>query len=288
MDFLSISIEDENYPSLLKEIDKPPQKIYLRGELPNDKFQYVAIVGTRKATKAGRDLAEQTAKELVRAGVVVVSGLAMGIDTAAHKGTLSANGKTVVVLGNGIDSVYPASNEKLAEQIIKSGGAIISEYGTDEPSYKGRFIERNRIISGLSLGVVVIEAPVRSGAPTTARFAGEQGRGVFVFPGQAKSPQYEGSHALIRDSAMLVTKTSEILEDIGIETSKDQVAKTHDLRPEEHDVLQVLVESGRVLSVDRIIELTKLEPHVVSKVIATLTIYEIIKESELGYEISNS
>lgn len=288
MDFTNISIEDENYPFLFKEIDKPPQKIYLRGKLPNDKLPHVAIVGTRKATSTGRDLTEQTAKELVRAGVVVVSGLAMGIDTAAHKGALSAKGKTVAVLGNGIDSVYPASNEKLAKQIIESDGAIISEYGSDEPSYKGRFIERNRIISGLSLGVVVIEAPYRSGAITTARFAGEQGRGVFVFPGQAKNPQYEGSHALIRDGAMLVTKTSEILEDIGVEISKEQVAKTHDLRPEEHDVVQVLVEAGSALSVDRIIELTKLEPHIVSKVIATLTIYEIIKESELGYEISNS
>jgi len=288
VNFSTINNGNADYPSLLAEIDGAPSTLYVRGSLPAPDLPAIAIVGTRKATKDGRDLAERIAKGLADAGVVVVSGLAMGIDTAAHKGALFGKGKTIAVLGNGIDSVYPASNEKLAKQIIDGGGAIVSEYGPGEPSYKGNFIERNRIISGLSLGTVVVEAPARSGALATARFAGEQGRSVFVFPGAAKSVNYEGSHALIRDGAMLVTKTSEILEDLGLETFAKKRVDTYELRPEEHTVVQALTEAGKPLSVDMIIELTKLEPHMVSKSIAMLTIYEIVKESELGYEISNS
>jgi len=288
MEFTSISVEDKNYPALLKEIPGAPAKIYIRGTLHKPGLPTVAIVGTRKATKDGRELAAATAKKLAKAGVVVVSGLAMGVDTAAHVGTLNGNGVTIAVLGNGIDSVYPAQNQKLAQKIIKNGGGIISEYGLDEPSYKGRFIERNRIISGLSLGVVVIEAPERSGALTTARFAAEQGRDVFVFPGPAKSPHYAGSHALIRDGATLVTKTSDILEDIGVTASLDSSTATKNLKPDEYAVVQAISGAGRPLSVDMIIELTTLEPHMVSQVVATLTIDDIIKEGELGYEISNS
>src|SRR3989344_7367046 len=170
----TINITDAGYPSLLSEIQSAPSQIFVRGLLPDSALPTVAIVGTRKATKDGRELARKTAMELAEAGVVVISGLAMGIDTEAHKGALKVKGITIAVLGNGIGSIYPAQNERLAKEILETSGTIISEYGSDEPSYKYRFIERNRIISGLSLGVVVIEAPEQSGALSTARFAGEQ------------------------------------------------------------------------------------------------------------------
>jgi len=287
MKFECIDLDNNNYPSLLKEIQNPPSCIYVRGELSNG-LPSVAIVGTRKATTEGKRLAENIAYEIASCGVSIASGLAMGIDTAAHRGALRANGTTVAVLGNGIDSVYPVQNEKLAEDIIKNGGAVISEYGPGEPSFKGRFLERNRIISGISLGTVVIEAPLRSGALNTAKFAGEQGRHVFAIPGPVTSSHYEGSHRLIRDGVTLVTSAAEILEDIGIKSNKSAMRKSRELSADEYNVVSVLENAGKPLNVDTIIELTTLEPHMVSQVITTLAIEDIVKESDLGYEISNS
>lgn len=283
-----INITDAGYPGLLNEIQGAPSPIFVRGTLPEGTKPTVAIVGTRKATKDGRELARKTAMELAEAGIVVVSGLAMGIDTEAHKGTLKAHGITVAVLGNGIDSVYPVQNERLAREILETGGAIISEYSSDEPSYKYRFIERNRIISGLSLGVVVIEAPEQSGALSTARFAGEQGRSIFVFPNAPHNKNYAGSHALIRDGATLVTKTDDILEDLGIEKTSKTSEKLKELDANEYKVLSVISEAGKPVNIDTIIELTTLEPHVVSNIITMLVIEGIIKEGNFGYEISNS
>ena len=287
MNFSHISVEDEHYPNLLKEIQNPPGEIYFRGALPELKLPMVSIVGTRKATREGKELAGQIAKELVGAGVTVVSGLAMGIDTAAHRGALDGGGSTIAVLGNGIDSVYPAQNYKLAERIIKMGGTIISEYAPGEPSFKHRFIERNRIISGLSLGVVVVEAPGRSGALSTARFAGEQGRGVFVFPSSPKNKNYEGSHSLIRDGATLITKTDDILEDLDIDRQASSPLMTRELNAEEYRVVSAISAAGKPINVDMIIELTTLEPHAVSRVVTMLTVEGIIIETETGYEISN-
>ena len=288
MHFSLIDTENENYPELLMEIQSPPSPLYLMGSLPDQTLPTVAIVGTRKASRDGRELARKTAKELSEAGVVIVSGLAMGIDTEAHKGTLEAGGVTIAVLGNGIDSVYPAQNEKLAKKILEKGGAIVSEYGPGEPSYRNRFIERNRIISGLSLGVVVIEAPERSGALSTARFAGEEGRSVFVFPNSPRNKNYSGSHALIRDGATLVTDTEEILEDLGIGPVHKTEKKMKNLSEDEYRVLRVVANAGKPINIDMIIEETTLDPHVASNVIATLVIEGIIKEGNTGYEISNS
>ena len=288
MDFHTINIEDNEYPPLLKEVENAPSVLYVRGSLPEVQTSTIAIVGTRKATKASKELAYETARDLAKAGVTVISGLAMGIDTEAHRGTLDAGGTTVAVLGNGIDSVYPAQNEKLARAILENGGGIISEYGPAEPSFAWRFIERNRIISGLSLGVVVIEAPERSGAISTARFAAEQGRSVFVFPSSPHNRSYAGSHELIRDGATLVTNTAQILEDLGINTKRERRRVTLDLSGDEYRVVAVLSEAGKPLSIDTIIELTTLEPHVASEVITTLVVEGVIKEGSTGYEISNS
>ena len=209
-----IKIDDKKYPSLLKEIQNPPKEIFVRGTLPGADKICIAIVGTRKATSEGRVLAKKIAKLCAEKSWVVVSGLAMGIDTAAHEGALEGEGETIAVLGCGADSIYPAQNENLGRK-IEQHGAIISEYPNGTPALPHRFLERNRIVAGLSVATIVIEAPAQSGALVTARLASESGREVFVFPGSAGHPQYRGSHALIRDGARLVNSFEDIMEDLS-------------------------------------------------------------------------
>jgi DNA processing protein len=212
--YKTITLEDSMYPPLLREVQNPPRKLYIKGEL-SYKNLIVAIVGTRKASESGIKLAHLYAKSLVEAGYSIISGLALGIDTAAHKGALDSSGVTIAVLGNSIDSIYPPQNKELSDKIIQKG-AIISEYGPGETIAKRNFLERNRIISGMSIATIVIEAPSRSGAIATARLAGEQGRDVFVVPGSVDDPNYEGSNSLIRDGAILVRSIKDVIEDIRI------------------------------------------------------------------------
>ena len=209
--YKTLKIEDPPYPKLLKEIPDPPYLLYIRGQLPNTS-KAIAIVGTRKASDEGKELAHNIAFELAKENFVIVSGLALGIDTAAHQGTLRAKGKTISVLGNSIDDVYPSDNKPLATQIVESKGAVISEYGPGEKIEKENFLRRNRIVSGLSIATVVIEAPARSGSLATARLAGEQGRDVFVVPGNVNDENYKGSNSLIRDGALLVRSAKDVLE----------------------------------------------------------------------------
>lgn len=295
MNFQIIDANSEDYPFLLKEIQNPPKQIYLRGALPGAKVPVIAIVGTRKATTAGMGLAEEVAKGLARQGIVIASGLAMGIDAAAHKGALNAGGKTVAVLGNGINEIYPAQNERLAEAILKTGGAIISEYPPGEPSFKQNFIHRNRIISGISVAAVVVEAPIKSGALSTAGFAAEQGRSVFVVPGPVTHPNYIGSHALIRDGATLATKALDILEDLGLlgervneEREMRELPASPELSADESLVLEAIKTAGRPLEVDRIAELANLPPQAVNQGLTGLLLKGFIREASGRYEASYS
>ena len=293
MNFQTITLKDEGYPSLLKEIANPPKQIYIRGMLPKAGTPAIAIVGTRKATTAGVGMAEEIAATLAGAGIVIVSGLAMGIDAAAHRGALSVGGKTVAVLGNGINEIYPAQNEKLAEGILEAGGAIISEYPPGEPSFKQNFIHRNRIISGFSVAVVIVEAPAKSGSLTTAGFAAEQGRSVFVLPGPVTHPNYVGSHALIRDGAILATKAEDVLEDLGLlQGIEGEELGTRidnfqiELNDKENLILRILKEAGRPLEVDRIVSLTKLEPQAINQALTGLMLKGLTRETNGKYEIS--
>ena len=211
----TLEFGEPGYPKFLGEISDAPARIYVRGELKLER-PLIAIVGTRQATAEGKRIAEEFSKDLVEAGFGIISGLALGIDASAHKGALSAGGNTIAVLGNGIDDVYPPENKELANRILESGGAVISEYGPGEPIEKSNFIQRNRIISALSIAVLVIEAPIHSGALVTARTGGEQGKDVFVVPGAIGDPNFEGSHKLIRDGAILVSSVKDILEDLNL------------------------------------------------------------------------
>ena len=204
-----------DFPSLLREIPDAPRKLYYLGAPLGDE-QKIAIVGTRKASLSGLGYAKKFATELAQAGLTIVSGLALGIDSAAHEGALAAGGKTIAVLACGLDTVYPPQNRKLAKKIIDSGGTLVSEYEPGQRAYPANFLARNRIVSGLSLGVLAVEAPERSGTLATCRFAVEQNRDVFVIPGALNNPNYVGSNALIKIGAALVTEPRDILEPLGL------------------------------------------------------------------------
>lgn len=212
-----ISIKNNKYPNQLKNIYDPPAKLYVLGNRSILNQRNFAIVGSRKATQYGKKIAMQISKELAENGLNVVSGLAIGIDSYAHLGCLQVKdaGKTIAVLGSGLDVIYPKENRKLAEQIINSGGCIISEYPIGSKIEKNNFPQRNRIISGLSEGILVVEASKKSGALITAEFGIEQGKEVFAVPGDINREQSEGCNLLIKDGANVVTSSQDIIYVIG-------------------------------------------------------------------------
>lgn len=212
----ALTLDDDRYPRLLRHISSPPPVLYVRGTLVTEDELAVGIVGTRRATSYGTDMAARIAADLAAAGVTVISGLALGIDTVAHRASLDAGGRTVAVFGCGLDTIYPPRNRGLAERIVASG-ALVSEYPIGTRPDARNFPVRNRLISGLSRGVVVVEAPIKSGALITTTFAADQGRDVYAVPGSALSSASAGCHALIRDGATLVTDASQILEELNVE-----------------------------------------------------------------------
>src|SRR5205823_1946128 len=215
--------DDPRYPALLAEIHDPPPLLYVRGSLPPADAPAVAIVGSRSGTTYGRGVAERFGRELAAAGVGVVSGLARGIDAAAHRGALAGGGPTLAVLGCGVDVPYPWENQELARRIIDSG-ALVSEYPLGAAPDAWHFPSRNRIISGLALGSVVIEAARGSGALITAACAVDQNREVFAVPGSIDNPLTQGPHALLRDGARLVTNIDDILQELRLAPEAAQAA----------------------------------------------------------------
>ena len=220
---------DDSYPRMLRELPDPPSTLYVRGELRSTDTLGIAMVGTRGASQYGRAQAERFARSLARAGIVIVSGLARGIDAAAHLGALEAEGRTIGVLANGVGEVYPPQHAELGERIANSG-ALISEMPPGTKPKKGMFPQRNRIISGLTLGTLVIEAAERSGALITARLAGEQGRDVFALPGLVTAPNSRGCHKLIRDGAILVQDPEHVIDALGPLVESVNVAPKQTLR----------------------------------------------------------
>jgi len=210
-----ITLEDSAYPTRLKQIDQPPPVLYALGDLtPQDEWA-VAIVGTRRVTHYGQQAAEEIAAFLAQNGITVVSGLARGVDSIAHRAALEAGGRTIAVLGSGVDKIYPAENRSLAAEMTAKG-AILSDYALGTPPEAGNFPPRNRIIAGLSIAVVVVEAGERSGASITAGFALEQGREVFAVPGNIFSPQSKGTNRLIRNGAHPLLAPEDLLEVLNL------------------------------------------------------------------------
>ncbi|NLT94628.1 MAG: DNA-protecting protein DprA [Clostridia bacterium] len=272
-----ISILDPHYPQSLKNIYSPPPIIYLRGKLPDTSLR-IAIVGSRKASPYGKKIALQFARELSINGVQIISGLARGIDTCGHKGALEGKGGTIAVLGSGIDVVYPRENLELYEQIINAGhSGVISEFPMGTNPQKFYFPLRNRIISGLADGILVIEAGEKSGSLITAEFALEQGKDVFAVPGPVDSSFYKGSHGLIKDGAKLVDSIDDILEEYGqLTLFREKPLKNNRLDTLEKKIFFTL--SWEPKSLEDIIMETKLSPQEVLTALSLLEIKGYIKE----------
>lgn len=235
---------DEVYPPLLRNIDNPPPVLYVVGNLPTADQPMIAIVGTRRMTAYGEMMTRELASYLASNGVAIVSGLARGVDGTAHGTVVNADGTTVAVLGSGVDVIYPPEHRNLAKAIIKKG-AVVSEYAPGTKPDRTNFPQRNRIISGMSSAVIVVEAGEKSGSLITARFAAEQGREVFVVPGNYNAPQSRGANRLIRDGARPLFEKSELLEFIASDLSRTSVSypKAHQLtfeRPEEQTIVELI------------------------------------------------
>lgn len=215
---------DPAYPETLRSLPDPPMWLYLKGDPAALSQPLFAIVGSRNATTQGRRDAHAFAQALAEAGLTIVSGLAEGIDSAAHEGGLAGNGRGVAVVGTGLDRVYPAKNRDLAHRLA-AGGALVSEFALGTPPKPGHFPRRNRIISGLALGVLVVEAAPQSGSLITARLAAEQGREVYAMPGSIHSPLAKGCHQLIKQGAKLVESAADILEELNLPWAREIAAR---------------------------------------------------------------
>ncbi len=273
----AINISDISYPKLLKEIKNPPKVLYYKGKIEPDENCF-AIVGTRRCSDYGKRVALEIAGDLAEAGLTIVSGLAPGIDTFSHQAVVERRKRTIAVLGTGLDkeSIYPQSNLKLAEKILETGGCLLSEYPTGTPGSKITFPQRNRIISGLSLGVLVVEAKEKSGALITANFAFSQKRKVFAVPGSIHSLNSRGPHYLIKRGAKLVESAQDILKELSIESiapkTKEKVSGENQ---EENLILNALEEES--LYIDKIIEKTNLNAAIVAGTLAILEIKSKVK-----------
>jgi len=274
-----ITFSDAEYPQLLRHIHDPPPVLYVQGRVESDSPN-VAIVGSRHATPYGREVTERLSADLARCGLTIVSGMAIGIDTAAHTGTISAGGKTIAVLGCGLDIVYPAQNRELFYQIAETG-AVITEFPFSTPPEAHNFPRRNRVISGLSLGTVVVEATQRSGSLITARLAAEQGREVFAVPGSIASFKSMGTHRLIKQGAKLVEHAQDVIEELNM-APQTSIAEVKDERPidlttEEQTILCEL--SPYPVHIDRLIRRLPLPPAQVSGLLLQLELKGLVTQS---------
>ena len=264
-----VNIEDEDYPELLRNIKNPPAELFYRGDISLASKLSVAIVGTRKATRYGAWVATNLAEKLAGHGVVVTSGLAYGIDVCAHKGALKSNGKTIAVLGSGVDICTPTAHKKVMEEIIKDG-LVISEYPPGTSATKFTFPQRNRIISGISIATVIVEAGLSSGSLITAECAVEQGRDVYAVPGNIDSLLSIGTNKLIKEGALPLIVADDLLDDLGV-TRNPEVYSNMEIGDAEQEVLSYIASQSEV-TVDFLCRLTGKSP---AEINGLLTILEI-------------
>jgi len=283
-----LTCRDPDYPALLREIPDPPPLLYIHGNLHVLQEPQLAMVGSRNPTAAGRQTAIDFARHLSAAGLMITSGLALGIDAAGHQGALDAGAPTIAVMGTGLDRVYPARNRELAHRIA-GVGALVSEFPPGTPPRAEHFPRRNRIISGLSLGTLVVEAAIRSGSLISARYALEQGREVFAIPGSIHNPLARGCHHLIRQGAKLVETAQDIMDELGaLATALDFTATPatdHDRQPQLPDDYAQLLESigFENTSVDMLVKTTHLTPAEVSSMLLQLEMNGYIAANPGGF-----
>lgn len=284
---VALTIEEENYPPALREIHDPPFLLYMKGALRPSDAAAVGVVGSRRTTHYGTEQARKLSFQLARAGFCIVSGLARGIDTAAHEAALAAEGRTVAVLGSGIGNVYPPENQALADRIAENG-AVISEFPVLYVPDKQSFPLRNRIVAGMSQGLLVVEAPARSGALITANQALEQGRTVFAVPGPIDRPTSEGCHRLIRQGAVLVCGAQDVVDELSAglntlaldfsdeATATEPARRTVETSPTEDAILVEL--EGRELTIDALAEATGVPPREVGTCLMRLEMKRAVKQ----------
>lgn len=235
-----ISPQSSKYLQIISTIAKSPEKLHFIGKLPSERMTTVAIVGSRKPTAYGKEVTHKFAYELASRGIIIISGLALGVDAIAHRAALEAGGKTIAVLANGVDTIYPANHKSLANDIINSDGAIISEYEPGIAARSFQFLARNRIVSGLSDAVIVTEAAIRSGTLSTVSHALEQGREVFVVPGNITSPLSAGCNNLIKQGAHPITCVEDVLEIIAPNLLQPQSILALGANPQESIIIELL------------------------------------------------
>ena len=291
-DVVFVTSQDPEYPAVLKEIYDPPIGLYRKGN-PVETTPSIAIVGSRRTTLYGQSVAKKLAAELCRSGFCVVSGMARGIDTMAHEGALSVDGKTVAVLGCGLDIIYPPENLDLYRKLTEKG-AIYSEFPFGRRADRQTFPMRNRIVAGMSEGIIVVESDAKGGSMITARFAGEQGRLVFAVPGRIDQSSSAGCHQLIRDGAILCRSVEDVLEELNylqgmrpmpmpIDPGKESVAPTN-LSEEENIILSHFA-NGEILTIDRLTELTSRPAHELSPLLMMLELKrKIAKRADGSFE----
>ncbi|MEN8169193.1 MAG: DNA-processing protein DprA [Pseudomonadota bacterium] len=284
-----LTLNDTDYPQPLHDILDAPPLLFLRGNPEVLANPQLAIVGSRNPSITGRETAYDFARTLAASGLVISSGLAQGVDTASHQGALDGGGQTIAVAGTGLDRVYPAANRDLAYAIIDGGGAIISEFPPGTPPHTGNFPRRNRIISALSMGTLVVEAALRSGSLITARLAAEQGREVFAIPGSIHNPLARGCHQLIRQGAKLVESAGDILEELAPQLRavlaeappQETPLGGPDLDPEYHDLLACI--GHEATPVDRLVERSGLTAEAVSSMLLLLELQGFVEAAAGGY-----
>ena len=293
-----LSWDSPDYPSYLREVDSPPPLLYVVGGLEDIDRWAVAVVGTRRVTPYGRQVTQELVSGLVRNGVTIISGLARGIDALAHKTALDHGGRTIAVLGSGPDNIYPPEHRDLARQIVRDRGAVISEYALGTEPEARNFPPRNRIISGLSLGVVVVEAGERSGAGITAQFALEQGREVFAVPGNVNSPSSRGTNRLIqKGEAKLIVKAEDVLEELNLSMVFEHTAAQQALPETAEEAALFEYLSGEPVHVDALSRATGLSSQEVSSTLTLLELkgivrqvggmnYVMIREPEPAYDMA--
>lgn len=279
---VAVTRQDPEYPASLRAIPDAPPTLYVRGRTALNDPRTLAIVGARNSTAYGTRMARRLARELSRAGVTIISGLARGIDSAAHRGAVDVGARTIAVLGSGVDVIYPPEHLMLADEILGHGGSIISECLPGAAPLRHHFPARNRIISGLSEGLLLVEAARHSGAMSTVSFASEHGREVLALPGQADSPLSASTHALIRDGARLVTCAAEIFEDMdwqkpdGADEANPTMAGTLPLTQAEQKVFNLLL--GGPADTDALVEALKIPPAELNSLLTILELQGIIRK----------
>ena len=283
-----LTYHDAEYPALLRQLADPPPLLYVHGQVELLNEPQLAMVGSRNPTRSGQQTATDFARHLGAAGLVVTSGLALGIDAASHQGALDAAAGTIAVTGTGLDRIYPAAHRDLAHA-IGAAGALVSEFPVGTPPLAENFPRRNRIISGLSLGTLVVEAALRSGSLITARLAAEQGREVFAIPGSIHSPLARGCHRLIREGAKLVETAQDVIDELLplATVSKADAGEIPAMAPElDNDYLQLLEIMGfDGISIDRLVEQSGLTPAEVSSMLLQLEMGGQVAANHGGYYI---